>query len=107
MKMGNTVLASLALGFMGFHVIAIIAHGYSCGCKISYPAGEGTTLGIMINFASVLGVGLSFVLTFIMENEAYDPPVCPANDIPENPPNPVFYICMFLAIVGTVLAMIV
>lgn len=82
MKMGNTILASLALGFMGFHVIAIIAHGYSCGCKISYPAGEGTTLGIMILFASILGVGLSFVLTFVMEIKSYDPPICPANNIP-------------------------
>lgn len=76
MKMGSTILASLALGFMGFHVVAIIAHGYSCGCWISYPAGEGTTLGIMILFASILGVALSFVLTFIMEKKEYNPPIC-------------------------------
>jgi len=108
LKTGNPYLGAIGLGVMGFNVISIIAHGYSCGCKISYPIGEGSTLGVMLILATLLGVGLAFLSSWILSLDAYKEVLCdPNTDIPENPPNPIFYICGGMAVVGTFLASVV
>jgi len=66
LKTGDVYLGAIGLGILGFNVISIIAHGYSCGCKISYPAGEGTTLGVMLILSTFLGVALAFLSTYII-----------------------------------------
>lgn len=103
LKTGDVYLGAIGLGIMGFNVISIIAHGYSCGCKISYPAGEGTTLGVMLILSTFLGVALAFLSTYIINLPAYSDVSCP-NGIPQTPPNPIFYICFSMAGAGTILA---
>jgi len=108
LKTGNPYVGAIGLGIMGFSTISIIAHGYSCGCKISYPAGEGTTLGVMLILATLLGVGLAFLSSFIISLDDYKDVKCdPVSDKPLNPPNPIFYICFAMAAVGTLMASIV
>jgi len=81
LKTGNVYLGAVGLGILGFNVISIISHGYSCGCKISYPAGEGTTLGVMLITATLMGVGLAFMCTWILNQDAYIKVDC-TDDIP-------------------------
>lgn len=82
LKTGNVYLGAVGLGILGFNVISIISHGYSCGCKISYPAGEGTTLGVMLISATLLGVGLAFLCTWILNLDAYKDVECSPEGIP-------------------------
>lgn len=102
LKTGDVYLGAIGLGLMGFNVISIIAHGYSCGCKLSYPAGEGTTLGVMLILSTFLGVGLAFLSTYIINLPQYEDKCL--TEVPEHPPNPIFYICFAMAAAGTIIA---